>query len=521
MSDLHSKLASWRPTRALVVGDFMLDETILGDAERLTGDAPVPVLHVRETSRTPGGAANVCMNLVAMRAAVAALGVVGDDAEGRALRSAMESAGIDCIGIIVDPSRPTTVKRSLVGRAQHRHPQKMFRMDIESREPLAKDIASELLRAFDAALPSADIVAVEDYDKGVLRGDLCREIIERCRKAGKEVIVDPARLTDYSRYRAATCITPNRTEAETATGLPTHESADMAHNATLARAIQRTHDIHAVVLTLDRHGALLVERGGEPLAVSTVAREVYDVTGAGDMVLAALAAGRANRLGWPDSVQLANVAAGLEVEVFGVQPIPIDRIRRECARGIAGAHAHPKLFDRDELRVEVGRRRAAGQRIVLTNGCFDVIHSGHTMLLEEARRQGNFLVVAINCDEKVRQFKGPNRPVNSQHDRAIVLGGLQAVDAVTIFAEDTPLELIEAIRPDVLVKGDEYSIDRIPGASLIESWGGRVVRVPMKAGFSTTETLKRQGHPAAQVESSPETRDRFIHDRTRPAERLP
>ncbi len=517
MPDLLVQLSRWRNTRILVVGDFMLDETVLGDAERLTGDAPVPILHVRETTSTPGGAANVCMNLAALGANVAAFGIVGNDPAAEALCDALKRDKIDCSALIADADRHTTVKRSLVGRAQHRHPQKMFRMDIESRDPLPDAAATRILEALDRALADCDAVAIEDYDKGVLRGGLCQAIIDRCRRAKKEVIVDPARLTDYSRYKGCTSITPNRTEAETATGLPTHESADMAHNAELARAIQSAHDIHAVVLTLDRHGALLLERGRDPLAVPTIAREVYDVTGAGDMVLAALAAARANGFDWPSAVNFANVAAGLEVEVFGVQPIPFDRVRREVARSVSGGH--PKLFTRDDLAREVARRRAKGQRIVLTNGCFDVLHSGHVMLIEEAKRQGDFLIVAINTDEKVRQYKGPRRPVNNEHDRAVVLAGLQAVDAVTIFAEDTPAELIAAVRPDVLVKGAEYSMEQIPGASLLESWGGRVVRVPMKPGFSTSATLRKMGHPGAEVATTPETRERFVRDRS--TERVP
>lgn len=490
----------------------MLDQTVLGDAERLTGDAPVPVLHVRETTETPGGAAGVCMNLAAMHARVLALGVTGDDPEGALLRESLTRAGIDASALVVDPARPTTVKRSLVGRAQHRHPQKMFRVDIESREPLGAGVQQQLLERFERALPSCDVVAIEDYDKGVLRADgFCHALIDAAKRAGKEVLVDPARLDDYARYRGATCITPNRTEAETATGLPTHPSADMSHNAQLAHAIQRAHDVEAVVLTLDRHGALLLERGSDPLAVPTVAREVYDVTGAGDMVLAALAAARAQRLTWPDAVRFANTAAGLEVEVFGVQPIPLDRIRREVARHTTGAH--PKHFTHEDLLREVERQRRAGQRIVFTNGCFDVLHSGHVMLIEEARRQGEFLIVAINCDEKVRQFKGPNRPVNNQYDRAVVLAGLQAVDAVIVFEEDTPRELIESLAPDVLVKGAEYAAAHIPGAAFVESRGGRVVRVPMKPGFSTTAVLTQMGHPAAEVRTSPETRERFIADR--------
>ncbi|MDX2116251.1 MAG: D-glycero-beta-D-manno-heptose 1-phosphate adenylyltransferase [Planctomycetota bacterium] len=496
MSDLLTRLSAWKPFRVLVVGDFMLDETVLGDAERLTGDAPVPVLHVRETRRTPGGAASVCMNLAAMRGSVMALGLVGDDAEGRALALALAEAGVDVSGLVVDPSRPTTVKRSLVGRAQHRHPQKMFRVDVEAREPIGAEAEERLLRVFDAALAGADVVALEDYDKGVFRGGLARKLIDRCRARGKDVLVDPARLSDYGRYRGATCITPNRTEAETATGLPTHPSADMEHNAELAAALQSAHDIEAVVLTLDRHGALLLERGQRPLTVPTVAREVYDVTGAGDMVLAALAAARANGAGWPDAVRLANTAAGLEVEVFGVQPIPIERIHAQVLleqRRLSG-----KTRTLEEALVEAAAARREGRRVVFTNGCFDVIHAGHIRLLQQAARLGGLLVVGLNSDESVKRLKGPARPVHGAADRASILGELRSVDVVVVFEEDTPVRLLEALRPDVLVKGGDYTKDRVVGGAFVESYGGEVVLIPALEGRSTTEAIARMrsGTPA-------------------------
>lgn len=329
MDTLLRHLDAWRPFRALVVGDFMLDELVYGDAERLSADAPVPVLLVRRVERTPGGAASLALDLAAMEGSVAVFGVTGDDAEGRALRDALRQSGVDTAGLIADPTRPTTLKRNLVGLAQQRHPQKMFRVDHESRAPLGADARQRLLAAFDAALASVDVVCVEDYGKGVCDEALCREVIRRAVASGVPVFVDPARIADYSKYAGATAITPNRNEAEFATGFPTDGAASPEQCVHLAHDLLGRLSCEAVVLTLDRQGALLLERDAPPLSVPTLARQVYDVTGAGDMFLAALAAARANGCSWPDAVRFANAAAGLEVEVFGTQPIPLRRIHHE------------------------------------------------------------------------------------------------------------------------------------------------------------------------------------------------
>jgi len=488
-SQLLHKLAAWRPFTVLVVGDFMLDQIVLGDAERLTADAPVPVLHVRETKQVPGGAANVCMNFAALRGRVRAFGVVGADPEGLWLGSTLEAEGIDTRGLLTDPSRPTTVKRSLVGRAQHRHPQKMFRVDHESKAALSDSLRTRLLASFDEALVEADIVVIEDYDKGVCAAGLSEAIICRCRDAGKEVIVDPARLDDYRRYRGATCVTPNRTEAEQATGLPTHDSADLAHNAELAHALRKAYDFETVVLTLDRHGALLLTGDDQALALPTVAREVYDVTGAGDMVLAALAAARANGIGWADATRLANIAAGLEVEVFGVQPIAIERLHRQAL--LESRSEEGKLRSLDEAAVEVAAARREGKRIVFTNGCFDILHAGHIRLLRQAARLGDMLIVGLNTDDSVTRLKGPDRPVHTQADRAMVLGELASVALVVLFEEETPMTLLERLRPDVLAKGGDYSKDRVVGWELVESYGGRVEIIETLEGRSTTQTINR------------------------------
>lgn len=512
MSTLLDTLAKWKPFSAVVIGDFMLDDLVYGDAERLSADAPVPILRVRRSECRPGGAANVVMALVAMKARVAAVGVVGDDREGGDLRRALEAAGVDCDGLVTDPSRPTTVKRSLIGLAQHRHPQKMFRLDYESCEPVADSVRARLLSALESALPSIDVVCIEDYAKGVCDEAMCRAVIDMARRACKPVFVDPASLDSYAKYRGAAAATPNRTEAERAAGLTTDDGASPAHNADLAREIMRQMDAEAVVLTLDRHGALLLERGGEPTALPTVARDVYDVTGAGDVFLAGLAAGRANGLSWEDAVRLANLAAGLEVEVFGVVPIPIERVHHQAL--LESGQAVAKLRTREQLLTDVASWRSQGRRIVFTNGCFDVLHAGHVWLLDQARRHGDVLIVAVNTDDQIREYKGPTRPVNTLHDRVRVLAALACVDAVVAFDESTPIALLEAIRPDVLAKGDEYSQAEIVGAGLVTSYGGKVVRIPMLKGQSTTDVLERMGDDRAKIATTKDVWDRFVRDQT-------
>ena len=470
----------------LVIGDLMLDELLYGNADRLSNDAPVPVLHVKRSEHRPGGAANVCLNLVAMGASVSVLGVTGKDDDAAKLRSALKSEGVEIEGLIEDESRPTTVKRSLIGLAQHRHPQIMFRVDFESCEPMSALVAEQLLAVFDRQLAAADVVCIEDYNKGVCTEAICQEIISRARAAGKPVLVDPASVTDYTKYRGATCITPNRTEAEKATGLA---AGSEEQNNTIARKLLVELDLETIVVTLDRQGALLLERGSEPIIVPTVARQVYDVTGAGDMVLAGLAAGVGCGLDWPNTVAFANVAAGLEVEVFGVEPIPLARIRHEVLK--QAGRLQGKLRTSEQARLEADMVRKTGGKVVFTNGCFDIIHAGHISMLERSAAHGAMLVVGLNDDDSIRRLKGDDRPVNELDDRARVLGALACVDAVVPFGEDTPIRLIEEIRPDVLVKGADYTREQVVGYEIVESYGGRVELIDLVEGKSTTGTIER------------------------------
>ncbi|MEM8757105.1 MAG: D-glycero-beta-D-manno-heptose 1-phosphate adenylyltransferase [Planctomycetota bacterium] len=487
MSSLTEAISNLKPFNAIVVGDVMLDDLIFGDADRLSPDAPVPVLRVRRSEHRPGGAANVCLNLAALGGRVSLISITGDDTEADRLLAALDAESIDTAGIARDAQRPTTVKRSLIGLAQHRHPQKMFRLDIESTEPVTEIVRDRLLAALDERLATADVVCIEDYNKGVCTTELCQAVIERARAADVPVLIDPAAIDDYARYRGATCITPNRTEAEKATG-QTADSPD--DNAALARTLLETCELDTIVLTLDRHGALLLEAGAEPTLVPTVARAVYDVTGAGDMVLAGLAASVANELPWRDAVGIANAAAGLEVEIFGVEPIPLTKLHHAIMKQegrLAG-----KRRTLEQLVIEAQAIRAGGGTVVFTNGCFDIIHTGHVTLLEKAADLGTMLIVALNTDDSVRRLgKGDGRPINTLADRARVLGAIGAVDAVIEFDDDTPLKLIEAIKPDVLVKGGDYTREAVVGHEIVETNGGRVALIDLVDGKSTTGTIEK------------------------------
>jgi D-beta-D-heptose 7-phosphate kinase/D-beta-D-heptose 1-phosphate adenosyltransferase len=486
MVSLTESISKIEPFRAIVIGDLMLDELLYGDADRLSNDAPVPVLHVKRSEHSPGGAANVCLNLVAMGASVSVLGVTGKDEDAAKLRTALASENVGIEGLIEDESRPTTVKRSLIGLAQHRHPQKMFRVDFESCEPMPVSIAEQMLAVFDRQLADADVVCIEDYNKGVCTEEICQEIISRARAAGKPVLVDPASVTDYTKYRGATCITPNRTEAEKATGLV---AGSEEQNNTIARKLLTECDLETIVVTLDRHGALLLERGSEPTIVPTVARQVYDVTGAGDMVLAGLAAGIGCGLDWPNTVAFANTAAGLEVEVFGVEPIPLARIRHEVLK--QSGRLQGKLRTSEQARLEADVVRKTGGKVVFTNGCFDIIHAGHISMLERSAEHGAMLIVGLNDDDSIRRLKGEDRPVNQLEDRARVLGALACVDAVVPFGEDTPIRLIEEIKPDVLIKGADYTREQVVGHEIVESYGGRIELIDLVEGKSTTGTIEK------------------------------
>ncbi|MCE9532745.1 MAG: D-glycero-beta-D-manno-heptose 1-phosphate adenylyltransferase [Planctomycetes bacterium] len=476
--------------RVLVVGDVMLDRYIWGDAERISQEAPVILLRADRREERLGGASSVAMMLRALGAKVSLLGVVGADADASRLRGLIADTGIDLEGIVSDPTRPTTVKERYIGRAQHRHPQQMLRVDFETRLPVTGLIERELGGILSRKLPEVDIVLVSDYDKGVCTPGVMAMTIAGAKALGLKVLADPLRGTDYRKYHGCSAITPNRLEAGLASGRNI-QSNDEAIRA--GRELAADLDLEAAIVTLDKDGMALCHRDGRKEIYPTRPRQVYDITGAGDMVLSVLGLALAAGADYPEAIRLANVAGGLEVEKIGVATVT----REEILHDLITSPLHSsnedsgKFKSLTQLISELDLRRRNGQKIAFTNGCFDVLHAGHVQYLNEARAQADVLIVALNSDASVRGLKGPSRPVNPIEARAAVLSGLQSVDYVTVFNEATPIKLIEAIRPDVLVKGADYSKDQVVGGDFVESHGGRVHLAAMRDGFSTTNIIKK------------------------------
>lgn len=482
MNQLIEQLQQLGSPRVAVLGDLMLDRYVFGDAERLSPEAPVPVLKAVRQEERLGGAANVVGAVVALGGRAMALGLRGEDAGGEALSAMLQALPAEIAGLRTTSARPTIVKSRYVGLAQHRHAQQMLRVDDESTAPLTPEEREVLQDAVEHALGSADVLALEDYDKGLLNDEDTPRWIARAREMGKPVVVDPARLDCYDRYRGATLLTPNRYEAELLSGIRVDSPRSMEQ---AAEAVLHAADADAVAITLDREGMYVKRRGQTGRQIPTRPRSVYDVTGAGDVVMAAFCVAVAGGLSFEDAAALANVAGGLEVERFGVVPVTrremIDDMRRTL--GQRGS----KVLDRSQLAAELERRKSRGEKIVFTNGCFDLLHVGHVSYLQQARDEGSCLVVAINTDQSIRRLKGSSRPIIPQQERAELLAALECVDYVTLFDEDTPEELLRLLQPDVLVKGG--STDVIVGREIVEHHGGRVARLDLVEGRSTTSIV--------------------------------
>ena len=491
-ADLVELVQGLGQPRVLVVGDVMLDRYVWGNAERISQEAPVILLRADTREERLGGASSVATMLQALGARTSLLGVVGSDADGNRSRQIIDGLGIDAEGVLTDPTRPTTVKERFIGRAQARHPQQMIRVDYEDREAVEESVERGLAAVFAEKLRDADLVLISDYDKGVCTEGFLRGVIGQARARGIRVIADPTRGGDYAKYRGCSSMTPNRLEAGLATGraIGSNEEALAA-----AAELRDRFDLEAGIVTLDKDGMAFAHRDGRSMILPTRARQVYDITGAGDMVMATLGLALAAGADYEAAIRLANVAGGLEVEKIGVATVTRDEILADLLHSpfrseprVPGA---AKVLALTHLTAELAQRKKAGQRIAFTNGCFDVLHAGHVQYLAEARRQADCLVVGLNSDSSVRQLKGPTRPLNPVEARALVLAGLQDVDYVTIFADPTPLALITTVRPDVLVKGSDYRKDEIVGARVVEEYGGRVHLAELRDGFSTTGLIER------------------------------
>lgn len=482
------RLPETKPLRIVVAGEVILDRYVWGDVERISPEAPIPVLRAHRREEKPGNAGFVMANLRALGARPAAFSVVGDDHGGRMLREMFRDLEIDTRGLLVDPDRPTTVKERMLGSVQsaNRATQQLLRVDDEDASPLSSERERELVSRLDKVLDQADGVLVSDINKGLLTASLLQRLISAANSRRIPIVIDPRLSSDYSIYRGATAITPNRYETEIATGmrLTDRDAWRMA-----ADRLVRKLGLRACLVTLDRDGMYLAERGGRGSLISTSPREVYDVTGAGDVVLTVFGLLTIAGLGFASAAALANIAAGIEVGRLGTEIISRD----DLVRALAPRHEsiEHKIVSVDELHAILEPKRRAGQPIVFTNGCFDLLHAGHLQLLKFARAQGDVLIVGINSDRGVRLIKGEHRPIYPATERAHILAALKMVDHVVVFDDPRAEGIIREIRPDVLVKGQDWRGQQVDGRDFVESNGGHVLLAPLLEGYSTSSTIAR------------------------------
>jgi D-beta-D-heptose 7-phosphate kinase / D-beta-D-heptose 1-phosphate adenosyltransferase len=473
-----------RPT-VLVVGDLMLDRYLWGTVERISPEAPVPVIHLTDETERLGGAANVAANLAGLGVDTLIAGRIGVDPDGIRLQILLHDAGIDTAGLVEDSSSSTICKTRVIGGHQQ-----MIRLDREQRTQPSVE-AERLFHEHVSALietrrPAA--LVLSDYAKGVLTTRVCQVLIDTARHHGMPVLVDP-KGRDYSKYRGVTTLTPNLRELSDVCGVPADDiSALLAAGAVLTRELA----LDFLAFTRGEAGISLLVPGKEPAHLPATARQVFDVSGAGDTVIATLAAGLVAGLAPVEALELANVAAGSVVAKIGTVPVSREELLIELEHH-EGVEQADKIRNLEGLLRQIAIWRQGGAHIVFTNGCFDLLHAGHVTYLEQARLLGDRLILGLNTDRSVRALKGPNRPIIHEADRARVLAALESVDAVILFDDETPLELIRAVHPDVLVKGDDYRDDQVVGGTEVKAWGGRVVLVPVVPGRSSSYIIDKLG----------------------------
>jgi D-beta-D-heptose 7-phosphate kinase/D-beta-D-heptose 1-phosphate adenosyltransferase len=466
--------------RCLVVGDLMLDEYLWGKTDRISPEAPVQVVDVLREELRLGGAGNVVHNLAALGAQVSVCSVVGDDQNGRELLGQFCHHHIDTQAIFLDHDRRTSRKTRVV--AAH---QQIVRIDRESREALPAAVEQQLCDWITAHVREFNVIVLSDYNKGVLTPAVISAATSAASTGGIAVLIDP-KGADYSRYSGATLLTPNRKEAEAASGIAITDTASLTRAADVIMAAS---GLKHLLITRSEEGMSLFSQGDESVHIPTVAREVFDVSGAGDTVLAALAVGIASGFSMTESARLANVAAGIAVGKLGTSVVTPQEIID--AVSLSHKDSHAKIKSREALVPLIAAEKSKGKRVVFTNGCFDLLHAGHVKYLQKARSLGDLLILGLNSDASVRRLKGPKRPLIDQDERAHLLAALDCIDYVVIFDEDTPLELITALKPYILAKGGDYSLDGVVGKEVVESYGGRVELITFVDGKSTTTLIER------------------------------
>jgi D-beta-D-heptose 7-phosphate kinase/D-beta-D-heptose 1-phosphate adenosyltransferase len=473
-------LEGFSSLRVLVAGDFMLDEYLWGKVERISPEAPVAVVEVERETHTLGGAGNVVNNLVALGAQVEVLGLVGEDNPGRLLKQEMIRLGVGVEGLFTDSGRRTSRKTRVLGASQQ-----VVRIDRETRTPAPPAFEKAAREFLSAHMPRFHALVLSDYAKGVLTPPVLQELIAQGRRLDYPVVVDP-KGADFSPYAGATLITPNRKEAELAAGAPLARWEDLVRAGTRLR---ESLSISYLLITLGADGMLLISGEGPEVHIPTRAREVFDVSGAGDTVAALMALGLAR---WRDpvlSATLANIAAGVVVGKVGTAPIFRGELARELGRD--GTRLEEKIRPLSEMRLLLSKLQAQGKKVVFTNGCFDLLHGGHIKFLEASRRLGDVLVVALDSDASVRQVKGEGRPVIGEEQRLRILAALAAVDYVTPFDSEQLPDLLAALKPDVLTKGSNYPEEAVAGREIVTGYGGQVSLVPITELTSVSDLIQR------------------------------
>lgn len=467
---------------ALVIGDLMLDRYLIGEVERISPEAPVPVVLLKQENERAGGAANVAANLSLLGIRTTMAGIIGDDAEGRALLDMLRELNIDS-AIVTSQQRPTVTKTRILGGHQQ-----MMRLDKESRLAFTESENNALHEQVSQAIAQKpDVIILSDYAKGVLSDALCQAVIAQAKALGIPVLVDP-KGRDYTKYQGATALTPNKKETSEACGIDAMDTDRLLQ----AAADLRDHlGLVFLAVTRGEEGISLLEQN-EAIHIPAAAKQVFDVSGAGDTVIATLAAGLVHGLSHRQAFELANIAAGIVVGKVGTVPVNREELLAELISQDSVEQAD-KICELETLLGRVRQWRQQKKRIVFTNGCFDLLHAGHVTYLEAARKTGDKLILGLNTDRSVSALKGPSRPVIHEADRARVLAALEAVDAVILFDEDTPLQLIDAIRPDVIVKGSDYSEDQVVGGKEVKSWGGKVALIDIVPGRSTSNIIEKLG----------------------------
>jgi D-beta-D-heptose 7-phosphate kinase/D-beta-D-heptose 1-phosphate adenosyltransferase len=494
MYDFEDVLKSISEQTVICIGDLMLDDFVYGEVSRISPEAPAPVIAVKRTERVIGGAGNVARNIASLGARCIFVGVIGDDETGRLVQAAFgDFKGSIEPNLVADASRPTSRKVRFVSEHFSTH---LLRADWELAQPVGTDIEDKLIDCVTAALPRAGAVVLSDYAKGVLTQKVIHAVIDCARKRGVPVIVDPKGI-DFTVYRGATLITPNRKELSEATRRPVTTMDELAAAAT---ELSRIVGSEAVLVTMSEEGMMLHAKGADPIHVPAYPVRIKDVSGAGDTVVAVLATLLALGTDLEAAMRAANAAASVVVGKRGTATVSVAELRSRLLPAAALASEEKIAFDWAVADDRVREWRRQGLRIGFTNGCFDILHPGHVQVLAKARAACDRLVVGLNSDASVKRLKGEGRPIQDAHARADVLAALEAVDLVVVFEQDTPLELIARLRPTVLVKGGDYRREEVVGREIVEANGGEVLLVDLVPGHSTTGIVRRSAQPVAARE---------------------